>query len=321
MIPLVLTNSSPGAPALTGQDGSLYNILKWALPELGWTLEFDDSANFRAAFRTGMPAGSGYFLRIRDKGADHGWGDGRYMAVEGFSSMSDVDTGNDGFPSSDHYLFKATETDATVHPWAIIGTATFFWFLPNVNGIGHRWYWAGDYIAFASDDATNFCIGAEGSPTTSTTATVVAFSRLGAGADGSQVSQCAAMSRDGLAFGVNQGVVSPIGSSATSGEMGSIGTYPDPFTGSVNVSRIELADSLENWARRGVLPGILNPMADLRVSSQSDFANQDIVAGLSNGRIITDLQYFALNRSFDFNNSGWRAAAFFDVSNDWGPDW
>lgn len=320
MIPLVFTSSSPGAPVLTGQDGSLYSILKWALSELGWTLEFDDSANFRAAFRTGMPHGSGYFLRIRDKGADHGWGDSRYMAVQGFSSMTDVNAGADGFPSSDQYFAKSRDTDATSHTWAIIGTNTFFWWLPNIGGAGHQWYWAGDYVPFAPDDISNFCIGSTASPTSSSSATATPFEEVSA-FPVQTIVECAATRRSGIGVGVDQSPVAAMGSNETSDSMGSDGIYPDPFSGSVNVSRIELADKFESRARRGVLPGILNPMADLRVSQQSDFKDLDIIPGLSNGRVAADLQFVALNRSLGTFNDSRIGSALFDVNNDWGADW
>lgn len=47
-----LANTSSGAPALTATNGSLTAVLRWALPQLGWAIEYGPTGNaavFRAA--------------------------------------------------------------------------------------------------------------------------------------------------------------------------------------------------------------------------------------------------------------------------------
>lgn len=42
---IYLTESSPGAPALSGTNGTLCNVLDWALPQKGWAIEYTATNN------------------------------------------------------------------------------------------------------------------------------------------------------------------------------------------------------------------------------------------------------------------------------------
>ena len=49
---IYLTQASPGAPNLTGQDNSLCTVLDWALPQKGWAIEY--TATNARVYRPGV---------------------------------------------------------------------------------------------------------------------------------------------------------------------------------------------------------------------------------------------------------------------------
>ena len=72
------TNTSPGAPTLTGAAGSLITLLDWLLvTNLGWTKEFSGTnlASYRAA------TGNRFYLGVDDTTA-------LYSRVRGFATMT-----------------------------------------------------------------------------------------------------------------------------------------------------------------------------------------------------------------------------------------
>ena len=323
MVPVVLHHDAAGAPALTGEAGSLIAILKWALPQLGWTLEFEDTVNNRAAFRNSPAVGSGYYLRVRDNAADHTF-DNYVAAVEGFSSMTDVDTGLDGFPAAtDNFFLKSPTLDATVREYTIIGTDTFFWWLPNFPTLieGHRIFGAGDYLPFDQADTTNFCIIGKESTSASAPGLYSGIEEVSTASTSVGGDIHIAFKRDGS---VDQDVIplaAPNGNER-GWHMGHDGVYPDPYTGSINTSRVFLGDRAENSAYVGLLPGLLAPMGNLRAGNQTDFANRQMVPAINNGKTLTDVLFLFRNISF-----GWTSdaslrggAVFFDVLTDW-ADW
>ena len=321
MVPVVLHHDTAGAPALTGEAGSLIAVLKWALPLLGWTLEFEDTVNNRAAFRNNPTVGSGYYLRVRDNAVDHAYVDDRVAAVEGFSIMTDVDTGSDGFPTAaDSFFLKAPSADATVHEYTIIGTDTFFWWLPNFPSIavGHKVFGAGDYLPFNPADATNFCIVGIESTSTSTSGFYSGIDQVSTRENPS--GQWTRVAWDLGKFNTGQ-LVSPLAApnnGVISYRVGQVGLYPDPYTGSVNTSRIHLGDEDQFQSAVGVLPGFLVPLSDIRINSQADFAHKQMWPQINNGKSIVDVLFMSLNFSLAFGDSSGRdGAGFFDILTDW----
>ena len=63
-----LNNQSPGAPSLVGANGSLCNVLDWALPQAGWAIEYT-AANARV-YRPGQ--GNRHRLSVRHDSAVSG---------------------------------------------------------------------------------------------------------------------------------------------------------------------------------------------------------------------------------------------------------
>lgn len=82
-----LTNNDMGAPTLNGQDGSLAAVLKWALPQLGWTLHWEHTDGFDVAFRNDSTVGTGHIIRFIDNGSKGQGGDGYfYDTINGSES-------------------------------------------------------------------------------------------------------------------------------------------------------------------------------------------------------------------------------------------
>lgn len=138
----VYTSEDAGAPVLTGEAGSLINVLSKILVEgygskaaAGWTKPFT-GAN-KAAFK--MAAGTpSMYLRIDDTNAQ----DARVVA---YVDMTDVDTGTSPFPTSGQqagglYCRKSATTGSTARPWyAIANDKAFYIFVGQaVTSLGEH---------------------------------------------------------------------------------------------------------------------------------------------------------------------------------------
>lgn len=85
---------APGAPVLNGQVGSFYNLIKTFLVSCGWSIEWDEPANYKIALRNSMAhGGSGCYVRVLDDGSFTGGA--RVARIDVYESMSDIDTGTE----------------------------------------------------------------------------------------------------------------------------------------------------------------------------------------------------------------------------------
>lgn len=238
--PTILTSDMGGAPTLTGQDGALYDVFKWALPLLGWTIEFDDPPNYRIAFRNDPLGGSGSYIRINDLSANHAttsWG----AAIRAFESMTDLDTGMFRTPNSDDtstvsttyaFLPKSATTDAQVIPYRFVGDAKSFMFETAMvsSPIDDRWCMAliGD---LATRDPTDKCfhmVVANSTPTTIYSSMFTAYPYVTTGYQG----QWFVRSLDGLTGALNgRFFISGHTLTSTSGTPGVSFDYQDRVTG------------------------------------------------------------------------------------------
>ena len=325
--PIVLRSTDIDAPVLTGEDGSGYDVIKWAAQKLGWSVEFDDQANSKLVIRSSAVAGPGRYYRFRDQAADHG-GDGRHMAVESFSSMSDIDTGVDGYPATDGYWVKSAAASSAARDYIIIGTDRHLWFLPDAEGGGRaRVFFCGDYAPYAGSDVQHAALlsvpaaptdndaasGLCGIAYTSTTDNLASLSR-------STIPECLAQTLDGLTIGIDADPCGPSPNISTSRALaGAVGTYPNNVTGAINTSRIELAEAAYGGDRRGQLVGVLNPMSDIRLTSQSDYDTGDTVSSIANGGgQIVDALFVGYNSYLIVDSNADRnGALLFDITTDW----
>lgn len=167
------TSEDTSAPSLTGEYGSLINLLTQVLvtgygsmPSLGWTKEFEDIPNNVAVFR--MPAGSRTFLRVDDNYTTY---TGRTAKITAYESMSTAHIGIHPCPDPVETYSewsKSHTVDTIARGWRIIGDDKGFYFLPRTHGSSNvnddsNWelqyfvHYFGDYINLKPNDVSTFC--------------------------------------------------------------------------------------------------------------------------------------------------------------------
>lgn len=138
-IPTVIKHTDPGVSQLTGEVGSAYNIFKHCMPLAGWTIAFDDPANFKIVFRNNPITGSGCYVRILDDGS-HSLMAARAASIRVYEDMTDVDTGiNPCLADDTESWFKKSHTaNNTARDWFFIADDRTVYFgtgdLGNTNG-------------------------------------------------------------------------------------------------------------------------------------------------------------------------------------------
>ena len=131
MLPVVLKSSDTGAPQSTSAASSLREIWKWALPQLGWTEEFDDASAHKVAFRNSPVDGLGFYIQLDDSGTTN------CVPVVGYTSMTGIDTGDDIFGHSPQLHVLKHSTLASSDEWAIVGdNRTFYWIRQSRRVLG-----------------------------------------------------------------------------------------------------------------------------------------------------------------------------------------
>lgn len=336
-VPTILRSTDAGAPTLNGTAGSLYAVFKWALPLLGWSIEYDDGIS-KIAFRNDALKGSGAYFQLTDDDS-HGTADARACQIKGYRSMTALDTGTDGFPASDAFLWKSQTLDATAREYLIIGDERSFWagleYLEFSNTEGYRTYYIGDFNSSVAGDVP-FMLSFGSVPSFSNNGTASLFREAQQGWDS------AIRSRATIPGGLLQNyngqinpqnawfwVVNPSLNTGTSEPFGAHGSYPDPISGRTLASRIFLADpdivlsdSQEHLSYRGWLRGMLNPMhfltADGEGKGHHSIQNDTVLGGINNGIENVSVLYvrgcYAMGNP---NTQNFEHAYFFDIDTDW----
>lgn len=131
------------APVLSGTRGSLIALIKACLIDGyegkaipgGWAMPFVSADNQKAAFRLSFTHGTGKYLVVDEKTSASAYS----PTIQGFESMTDVDTGLGGFPedayvASSSYgsatrkgIFISGSADSTPRPWIIVANEVFLW--------------------------------------------------------------------------------------------------------------------------------------------------------------------------------------------------
>jgi hypothetical protein len=122
----------------------------------GWTRPF--SGTNKAVYRS--LTGARLYYRVQDDGpGTHG---GREARLRGFETMTDVDTGGGGFPTTAQLAAgiiprKSSTADATARNWRIVADdRTFKWyFATGDNPIVYAAGYAGEIYSFVSGDLYN----------------------------------------------------------------------------------------------------------------------------------------------------------------------
>ncbi|WP_447940095.1 hypothetical protein [Pseudoxanthomonas mexicana] len=172
----VFSSTDAGAPALTGQAGSLANVLDAVLVDgygtgpsakaaAGWSRTY--SATNKRVYRNEIVAGSGYYLRLDDTAAI---GNARHVFLRAFQLMTDIDTGTNLVPTTAQATNgslwqKSTTLDATARAWVIVANdKTFYPFFDCAgNGIANGSpFGAGDLDSDTVGDQHNFFLSGNG---------------------------------------------------------------------------------------------------------------------------------------------------------------
>ena len=170
----------PGAPQLpNGKPSEIIDILTKCLVDgygdkapLGWTRPFYDAGTQAAAFRNSVAAGGsgGYAKIFSNDGSDN---NNALMRITHAASMTDINT---VFRQGYTQAFKADSgtTTTKMDKWALIGTATAFYFLISRNtyplwGGGYNaTMFVGDFYSVVPNDVGRFITVVSGQNTDST---------------------------------------------------------------------------------------------------------------------------------------------------------
>lgn len=166
--PLLLTSESSGAPTLNGVNGSLPAVLRWALVQNGWTVEYGPSGN-AAVFRPG----SGNRFRLYVNHDNTVSGSAALATVRGCEDASSATTLIDPFPTvaqvaNDFATWIVSATvNATARRYKILVGEDFVILSVATNSSG-EWdtNFFGDMKGARAEDAYNTAISCRNSQNT-----------------------------------------------------------------------------------------------------------------------------------------------------------
>lgn len=144
----------PGAPSLTGEVGSLTNLLRKCLvgtagvaygskASAGWSEEFVGAATNTAVFKNNeTERGSGCCVRVQDDGS--GTAGAREAVLNIYAAMTDINTGSLGSVST--YFRKSATLNSVARPWLVVSDGRTAWV--------HSWL-IGDSSSYSYDNSTS----------------------------------------------------------------------------------------------------------------------------------------------------------------------
>lgn len=132
-----------------------------------WEKAFSDTN--KAAYRSAHPDATGHYLRIDDSA-------GRFATARGYETMTDIDTGTGGFPTTNQLTesnwVKSYSSDSTLRKWMIVADGQFIYFIrhPNITNDVTYPSWNissffGDFVSFKPSDLYFSCLSVYGSAT------------------------------------------------------------------------------------------------------------------------------------------------------------
>lgn len=154
----VLTNLSSGAPQLKAANGSLTAVFRWALPLLGWIIEYGPSGN-AAVFRATVGNQRRFCI-------NNNAGSGGSALVRGALSASSATSWSNVFPTTGQIANTESRWPAGLAldvnfelPYIIAGNEVFFYFIT----LGGTYIHTSDYanLNFFGDVPTDYGTGWE----------------------------------------------------------------------------------------------------------------------------------------------------------------
>lgn len=289
----VYRSTDASAPSLTGTAGSMITVLTACLVSgygtqlsSGWTVPYTGAslASYRAA------TGNRRWLHVNDASAT----DTRMI---GYEDMTAVTTGTGMFPttaqlSGGTFVNKGI-AGAVARPWIIVATGScFYLFLDGTLAAGtdltatvagQSFMFFGDFISNRPGDQYNTALisprlvaGAGATSTFPMLCNPSAYTANGGHWMARAYTQIGASTTFGKA--TRAGIVS---SSFTIGAGG--GDFPDPITGNMNLSYVDIIEQTGGTAtqvsRRGRFPGLWAPLHTLPGTSMDTFNGAGDLAG------------------------------------------
>jgi hypothetical protein len=267
----VYRSTDTSAPTLTGQAGSLITLLDAVLVNgygskaaAGWTKAY--SGTNKAAYRLG--SGTQFYLRVVDDGTTSA----AYGRILGYESMSDVDTGTNGFPtnvqvSGGLYAHKSSTADSTARPWMIIACDRGIYFIGQCGqttfgaaqaATDNQWFF-GDLKSYKTGDGYQCHIVASTSATLSGASTIgsVSVNTAFSATTGHYVARAHTQITGAVATAKTVWRLSLLSASNTYLSTNTLNSYPNPITGGIDVTPLLIAEPTGggNCSVRGQLPG------------------------------------------------------------------
>ncbi len=162
----VYKSTDASAPVLTGETDKLCALLTACLVDgygakaaAGWTREFDGAS--KSVYRPG--AGSRFYYRVNDAGP--GAGTFKEARINGYETMTDVDTGLNLFPTvvqqaTGMFIRKSATADATARAWKIFADSRtcYVYIAAGDTANCHLGHMMGDFYSLVAGDLYNAAI-------------------------------------------------------------------------------------------------------------------------------------------------------------------
>jgi len=165
----IYRSTDDGAPTLNGYSGSLVTVLNAVLVDgygtksgAGWTKEYSGvsgAVESRAAYRGG--AGTQFYLHVNDSGPTVQ----NHARINGYESMTHIDSGTNSFPSVSQGLGgyvsarKSSAVSATARTWIIAAdNRTFYMFILTGDSTYYYGWMFGDFYSYVNEDQYNCMI-------------------------------------------------------------------------------------------------------------------------------------------------------------------
>lgn len=287
-------SDDPEAPVLTGEPGTLVNLLKkclvdgygdvgqgtWKAP-LGWEAVYN-TAYTRGGFRATAPGATGFWLEFNDTGASaSGY---RLAQTYGWEGLTGYD--GDGLPvgtqqiwSGTVSMFKSSDANGTARNWVLIGDDLLWYLFVEYHGSyqGHFALHAfGDVISYRAGDAYHCAVIGSGNVTIAAPSVSCLGYLLGRYSD-SQSGHYLFRRYTGLAGLVQFGKLGDNLTGASSVAMGTSGyAFPSPVDNGLHLAPIRV---VESSFLRGVLPGVYQPLHDRPIAHRDVLVDVDGLPG------------------------------------------
>jgi hypothetical protein len=306
----VYYSTDASAPVLTGVAGSMITVLDACLVNgygakaaAGWTKPF--SGTNLAVYRGST--GDRFFYRVDDTA-------GQTIRHRGYETMSDVNTGTGLFPteaqvSGGLWYVKSSTANSTARPWIMVATEqSFYFFADSINTSqftgNYNQMFFGDIVSYKSGDVYNTLICANSSNGSNSPLLSITVP-IDTSIPGHFMARSHTQIGASITAGKHQADSSRGGSASVIGVPGAIMPFPNPVSGTLDVSPILVYENAV-LAVRGILPGMWSTH-----HSFSAFTNGDTFTGTGD---MAGKTFLLIN---GVNNGGSQGRAAIEISDTW----